>query len=235
MIYVTSDIHGTFSLFYKLLIKINFSAGDRLYILGDALDKGREEENLCLLSFIKEQNNIFLLKGNHEYLCERYLAGVISSELWDACGGALTRREVDRLTSTERCRLLDYLRRLPLYANIEIRGARYFLTHSGYDADCCVTNPETGLIDIENSVRKAAETDQEKYLFSDDIHLIPASLCFDRKIIVGHCPTLLLPDFGEPRIFYSRNYIDIDTGNDRREAGGRLACLCLESGVEFYV
>lgn len=53
MIYVTSDIHGTFSLFYKLLIKINFSAGDRLYILGDALDKGREEENLCLLSFIK--------------------------------------------------------------------------------------------------------------------------------------------------------------------------------------
>ena len=32
-----------------------------------------------------------------------------------------------------------------------------------------------------------------------------------------------------------KKYIDIDTGNERRQEGGRLSCMRLEDGQEFYV
>ena len=92
MIYVMSDIHGDYQSFYKMLVKINFSSSDNLYILGDVVDKG--DDNLCLLDFIQSSENMILIKGNHEYLFEKYLQGTISAELWDACGGSVTRAEV---------------------------------------------------------------------------------------------------------------------------------------------
>ena len=91
MIYIMSDVHGDYQSFYKMLVKIS----DNLYILGDVVDKG--DENLCLLNFIRGSKNMILIKGNHEYLFERYLQGIISAELWDACGGYNTRKEVDQL------------------------------------------------------------------------------------------------------------------------------------------
>lgn len=86
MIYLMSDVHGDYQSFYKMLTKIKFSSGDNLYILGDVVDKG--EENLRLLDFIRSSENMILIKGNHEYLFERYLQGTISAELWDACSGS---------------------------------------------------------------------------------------------------------------------------------------------------
>ena len=87
------------SLFIKCLLKLIFHSAiiysDNLYILGDVVDKG--DENLCLLNFIRGSKNMILIKGNHEYLFERYLQGIISAELWDACGGYNTRKEVEQL------------------------------------------------------------------------------------------------------------------------------------------
>ena len=38
--YVISDLHGQFVLLQLLLEKIEFSANDELYILGDIMDRG---------------------------------------------------------------------------------------------------------------------------------------------------------------------------------------------------
>ena len=92
MIYVTSDIHGDYIHFSQMTEKIGLSSEDRLYVLGDAVDKGKE--NLRVLRHIYCSENICLIKGNHEYLFEKYLQGTISAELWDACGGSVTRAEV---------------------------------------------------------------------------------------------------------------------------------------------
>ena len=233
MQYVMSDIHGDLAHFRRMLKKIGFLPPDKLYILGDVLDKGCE--HLRMLTFVRENPNMLLIKGNHEYLCERYLAGTVSGELWDKCGGGGTRREVDLLSREEKEELLDYLRGLPVYWKVEAAGQEYFLTHSGYHADFPVLCPDKIRVDIEASVRAAVESDQERYLFSDDIHYIPAGLCFDKKIIVGHYPTIFLEDYHQANIFHGKKYIDIDTGNECREEGGCLACLCLDSGREFYV
>lgn len=233
MIYVMSDIHGDYFHFSQMTEKIRLSSEDRLYILGDAVDKGKE--NLRVLRRIYRSENICFIKGNHEYLCERYLTGTISGDIWDACGGRNTREEVDGLTTEERMKLWDYLRGLPIYRKLEAGGKEYFLTHSGFYADYEIRDPKTDLVDIEASVLAAVEADQERYLFSDDIHYIPASIQFDKRIIVGHYPTMFLPDFKRARIYHGRKYIDIDTGNERRREGGRLSCMRLEDGQEFYI
>ena len=217
MIYIMSDVHGDYQSFYKMLVKINFSFSDNLYILGDVVDKG--DENLCLLNFIRGSENMILIKGNHEYLFERYLQGIISAELWDACGTGC----------------LAFLKSLPIYKILTVEGEKYFLTHSGYNADYEVPDPATGLIDIKESVERAASADQERYLFSNDIHYLPAASRFDKKIIVGHYPVMFLPEHGKASIYHGEKYIDIDTGNERRNEGGRLACLRVDDGREFYV
>ena len=233
MQYVMSDIHGDLAHFRRMLKKIGFLPSDQLYILGDVLDKGCE--HLRTLAFVRGNPNMLLIKGNHEYLCERYLAGTVSGELWDKCGGGGTRQEVDLLSREEKEELLDYLRGLPVYWEVEAAGQEYFLTHSGYHADFPVLCPDGTRVDIEASVKEAVETDQEPYLFSDDIHYIPAGLTFDKKIIVGHYPTIFLDGYHKAKIFHGTKYTDIDTGNERRGEGGRLACLRLDDGKEFYV
>ncbi len=42
MRYVISDIHGCYEQYRLLLEKIRFSDNDRLYVLGDAVDRGPE-------------------------------------------------------------------------------------------------------------------------------------------------------------------------------------------------
>ena len=232
MIYLTSDIHGDCRTFEKMLHKIRFTKQDQMYILGDAVDKGKE--NLRLIALIREADNIGLIKGNHEYLCERYLEGIIGASFWDACGGLSTRKEVDVLPESEKEDLAGYLKSLPIYKNIIIEENRYFLTHSGLNADYIVSG-EGDVVDIEASVQEAVDHDQEQYLFSNDIHYIPAAVRFDRQIFVGHYPSVLLPDWERSEIYRNRRYTDIDTGNERRRDGGRLACLCLEDGREYYV
>lgn len=233
MIYVMSDIHGDFQSFYKMLIKINFSYSDKLYVLGDAVDKG--EENLCLLDFICKASNICLIKGNHEYLFERYLRGTVTAEMWDACGGVTTRKEVDELSKEKKKVILKFLEGLPIYQNIVIRDVNYFLTHSGYHADFEIIDQNTGLVDIQKSVESAVLWNQEQYLFSNDIHYIPSKIKFNKIIVVGHYPTLFLPEYEQASIYYNERYIDIDTGNERRYNGGKLACLRLNDGKEYYV
>ena len=66
MIYVMSDLHGEYDKFIKMLDKIDFSDEDTLYILGDVLDRGKDA--IKIIDYIRENNNIHLLMGNHELL-----------------------------------------------------------------------------------------------------------------------------------------------------------------------
>ena len=64
MNYVMSDIHGDDAKFFEMLRTINLSQDDMLYILGDVVDHGKS--SLLILDYIMQEDNIVLLKGNHE-------------------------------------------------------------------------------------------------------------------------------------------------------------------------
>ena len=65
MDYCISDIHGYYDLFRRLLDKIRFSNKDKLYVLGDIIDKGPDSIRLAKLLF--SMSNVYCIAGNYEY------------------------------------------------------------------------------------------------------------------------------------------------------------------------
>ncbi len=231
--YVMSDIHGDWASFYEMLIQINFSPSDKLFIIGDLIDRG--SDNLLLLNYVRGSDNIVLLKGNHELFAQRYLEGTLARSKWSAWGGSTTLAELDTLKETEKDQLLTYLRGLPSYAEVEVGKETFFLTHSGYDNRFSVYKT-TDEIDIKASVCEAAKHSLWEYLLSDNIHRMGEYLRLDKNVIVGHTPTIYLRGNNyQATIYHTSRYTDIDAGNGQRQQGGRLACLRLEDKKEYYV
>ncbi len=234
MVYLISDVHGHYDEFMRLLRKIKFRKTDRLYLLGDMVDRGRQ--NLSMLDFCRREANVTLLKGNHELFMQRYLEGdPLVKEKWGFWGGSTTLRELEPLPWEKKEEYLRYLQSLAHGRALEVNGTRYFLTHSGFSADIAEpVRAEDGRIDIEASVQRFVEKDEWAYLCSDDLHLIPASVRFDRYIICGHYPTLEYREEGG--VYVTSRFTDIDCGCawKVRSPHRRMACLCLETGTVTY-
>lgn len=62
--YVMSDIHGCYDGFIKLLELINFTDEDKMYILGNVIDRG--PSSLNIVDYIMIRKNVTLILGNHE-------------------------------------------------------------------------------------------------------------------------------------------------------------------------
>jgi serine/threonine protein phosphatase 1 len=106
--------------------------------------------------------------------------------------------------------ILEYLSDLSLYEEIEVKGKKYLLLHAGIadfdpDADIDDYQPEDFITEPAN---------------------LGTTYYEDKTLIVGHVPT------ESGKIERGVNVIAIDCG---AYEGGKLACLCLESGEEFYV
>ena len=63
-IYVMSDIHGNYKAFLEKLDIIDLKDTDKLYILGDVVDRGYD--GIEIIDYIRSCKNIELLMGNHE-------------------------------------------------------------------------------------------------------------------------------------------------------------------------
>ena len=75
MDYCISDIHGYYGLFCRLLEKIGFGGGDRLFVLGDFVDKGPESVRLTKL--LRSMPQAVCIAGNHEYDFLKYYRGLM--------------------------------------------------------------------------------------------------------------------------------------------------------------
>ncbi len=75
MDYCISDIHGYYDLFCRLMDKIKFGGGDRLFVLGDMIDKGPDSIRLAKLIF--SMPNAVCIAGNHEYDFLKYYRGLM--------------------------------------------------------------------------------------------------------------------------------------------------------------
>ena len=62
--YVMSDIHGMAHLLREMLERIGFGDDDRLYILGDMIDRGPDPAGV--IDLVASHKNITALRGNHE-------------------------------------------------------------------------------------------------------------------------------------------------------------------------
>lgn len=230
MTYVMSDLHGCFDKYRAMLREIEFSSRDTLYVLGDVIDRG--PDGIKLLQDMSARPNVLPLLGNHEFtaaVCLPWLMEEITDQSldslgkdqiaalseWITNGGGPTLRSLRRLGQEERKDILEYVREMELYAEVEAGGKSFVLVHSGLE------NFESG-----RSLDSYKLTD---FLFSrpkPDLEYYP-----DKILVFGHTPTRLL--WGRDKIFRNETMIDIDCGCALE--GGRLGCLCLDTMEEFYV
>lgn len=66
--YVISDIHGCYNQFMELLERVSFCDNDRLYIIGDAIDRGPKSGMMIDWLANKKPDNVTFMMGNHEYM-----------------------------------------------------------------------------------------------------------------------------------------------------------------------
>lgn len=136
MDYIISDIHGCFNDLMEMLNLINFSDNDKLYILGDIIDRGPEP--IKCIEYIKNTKNIILLKGNHEdMMCDYYqyanknprsLDTLYALDLWFLNGGEVTFNQFKNLSKEKQIEYLDYLSNLPLF---KVYDNSTLLVHAG--------------------------------------------------------------------------------------------------------
>ena len=221
MTYVVANLHGALDKYQALLQKIRFSKNDILYVLGDTADYG--EDAVALLTELSMRDNVYPVAGEHDFLALRMLSGFdrmlksgsmpdadFAAEMtaWSREGGAATLEGFRALNEDMREGLLDYLSEFSLYEEVEAGGKTYVLVHAGingFDAD--------------------KELDEYE---PEDFFTVPENEKYydDRVVVVGHAPTV------SGKIERVGNLIRIDCG---AKEGGVLACLCLETGEEFYI
>ncbi len=223
MTYVVSNLHGNYEKFCELTQTINFTDDDVMYVLGDLVDFG--EESMELIDDLSVRLNVYPVAGEHDFLAARMLSGfdkmlksgaapdpayISEMTAWVKNGGQETLNGFRALDEEQREGVLDYLCDLPLFEETEINGKSYLLLH------CGIANFEDG--------NDPADYEPEDFFSSP---LDPAvRMMQNATVIVGHAPTKTGKiERGEGSIFVDCGLAD----------GGRLGCLCLESGEEFYV
>lgn len=233
MIYVSSDWHGwPLEKILQLLQQADFGPEDTLYILGDVIDRGREGTKL--LQWIKDQPNIRFLLGNHEdmllscaYLFETAEESTMNTltyrdiqilRNWKYNGGVPTIEGLEALMrqSPETvAEILDYLRKAPIYAQVEAGGKKYILVHGGLG-------------------NFAQEKPLELYTRNDLLWARPAldtAYYEDATVIFGHTPTAYYGREYAGKPVFTDTWINIDVG----AAGGMPPLLLrLDDGKQFY-
>lgn len=230
--YVISDIHGQYDMFMELLDNIKLKETDKLYILGDVLDRGPHP--IKVLMKLMEMPNVVLIAGNHELMaleCLKYLMIEItdaSIEEWDEKmadnlitwmlnGSMPTTDEFRKLDRTMQQKVIDYIKESELYEEITAGGKDYLLVHAGLGN----FSPDKDIEDYSLDELVWTRPDYDMQYF-DDIY-----------VITGHTPTQLIEENSRPGFIYRHNnHIAIDCG--AHIAGGRLAAICLDTDEEFY-
>lgn len=235
MIYVCSDIHGDYTKYHALLEKISLQDQDTLYVLGDVIDRG--PDGIKILRDMMVRPNVVPILGNHELIaaaCLRWLLDDITEESlavlgpdqmgalqgWMNNGGEPTFLAVCGLSREEREEILEYIKEMELYAQVEAGGRSFLLVHAGLD---------------HFSLEKELEDyDLEDFLFcrsGSNKQYYP-----DQYLVYGHTPTRLLRQhIGEAladTVLRWGNQIAIDCGCG---FGGPLGCLCLDTMEEIYI
>lgn len=221
MIYVMSDLHGEYDKFIKMLDKIDFSDEDTLYILGDVLDRGKDA--IKIIDYIRENNNIHLLMGNHELLFVMAYDNPEYMVHWIQNGGSSTYIELAERGFGYMKELYDYLISLPKYKIID----KFILVHAG------INIPQNS----ENlSVEELMSAQEDDILLWDRGFIESSDYFKDYTVICGHTPTVkYMAENKKAKILHSQGKIMIDCGATFVDSNGRLGCLRLDDLEEFYI
>lgn len=237
MIYVMSDIHGNMRRFRSVMKQIKLKPDDTLYVLGDAID--RYPDGIKIIRKLMEIPNVQMLLGNHEYMMLRAIgqpydvdeqldekAQAEALKLWCQNGGKTTYAEWKRIHKATREKIVNFLRSLPLNADVELNGVHYRLVHGA----------------------PTEEYAYYKQFYENETHFsvwkdwTPGKNHHgDYTMVFGHSPTMFFRYCVPLEVWFGEKRIGVDCGSgfpeDPKEhfgKHGRLACLRLDDMKVFY-
>lgn len=226
MHYVLSDIHGCYWEFKEMLQKISFSKNDILYVNGDVIDRGAHP--IAVLHTMMQYPNIKPIIGNHEWMALEYLTLLVNEtelketdnreELRCRSRHETTIKGYMMLCARNRKKIVEYISSFARYEEVTVNDTKYLIMHAGMDWDSFEPDKDINSYDLRDLVW--AETDYDKVYYRNKI------------LITGHSPTMFIDKNYAGRIFKKNNHIAIDCGC---VFGGRLGCICLETGEEYYI
>ena len=226
MTYVTSDLHGEYELFLRLLAALNFSEGDTIYICGDILEKGKSSVRLA--QYISRMPNARCILGNHEYDFLKYYWALMARSPEDFDGVLQKLQEY----FPEDGRLLDwptvdFLEALPVY----LVEKDFLCVHAGVPLD-----RDGRMLPLEKASIEQLVYDR---VFKEPAVEVKGGKC----VFFGHTPTSYLTG-GESRILaYKRAGA---AGNDIHDyykvhldlgawLSGMVGAFCVETCKAVYV
>lgn len=204
------DIHGMWDRFLSLYKQIEYDPSkDMLIFLGDYIDRG--EKPLHVLDWMYEHSadeNIIMLRGNHEQMMLDFYASSEVGALWLWNGGNRTRKGLKRQPADVRQKCLDFVASLPLCHKMDIDGKTYFFCHAGI-------NPALPLNEqVAESLLWAREEYYDHYRGKD-------------IIVSGHTNVdWIRPGTTKPLIL--ENMMLLDTGSYLPD--GHISCVDILSG-----
>ncbi len=225
MTYAVSNLHGCYSLWCRLLKLIDFGKNDIMFILGDSVDIG--DEPMELLSELSYAYNIWHVAGKHDRTAFRMLSeyskllethaspdGQFLREMqqWLSDGGKVTFDSFIALDPDAREGILEYLGDLPLFEETKVGGDHFILMNKGITGFVPGTDPD--------------DYPPEAFFGDRPVRTLKGfrSVVGARDDISSFSP--------ETSVFRGEGFIAIDCGAGR---GGRLGCVRLDDGREFYV
>lgn len=195
---VIGDVHGHYDGLMTLLDEIAPGEADRVYFLGDLIDRGPHSAQV--VSFVQQSGYTCLL-GNHEQLMlDAFPKGnpfTPTLQAWLYSGGRATVASYgDAGILLEH---LDWFKTLPTYLDL----GDVWLVHAGLHP----------LLPLE------AQTTQEFCWIRDEFHSISEPYFTDKLIITGHTITFTFPQVAPGELARGCGWLDVDTGAYHPKSG----------------
>ena len=225
MVYVMSDIHGRYDLFIDMIDMIQLGDNDRLYILGNVIDRGPDP--IKCLQYIMQHDNITLLVDDWrlintivQLISDGYITTAIRDAVYDY-GGDTMIEQLSILDNDAQIAVLRFLRAQKEYAHINVSGKKYLLIHI---ANYSVAEADEIIISGQTPTNIMADTLASKCVKYDGYG-------YGYEITKG----ILLAQIARGcnrQIMYLPRRICIDCA---AIFGGNLACIRLDDMAEYYV
>lgn len=188
---IIGDIHGCFTKMGAALRAVGFNpeAGDRLFSVGDLVDRG--PESIEALNFLTA-DFVHAVAGNHEDMAVRWPNGNMDAQNYVANGGAW----MIALDREMQCEVAATLSALPVAIELETAGGLVGIVHADCpfptwgDFTASLEDPNISKTMLERVV-DAAQWSRERINSMDNERISDV-----RAVVVGHTPMKEMTSLG---------------------------------------